>query len=126
MLGHSAVGGKKGVGGAVMWRYKGHRHGRRTCARVMWEYILNPGVKSINHLTGEGLDPLGTLLLEEKCWAHLQLQSVTTWLLPDKITEKGVVEKPASATLKLSKEHTQSTFNYLKWASTTATFIKSD
>lgn len=58
MLRHSAVSGREGVGGAVMWRYKGHRHGRRTCASpVKCKYILNPGVKSINHLTGEGLDP---------------------------------------------------------------------
>lgn len=56
MLGHSIV-GMKGAGGTVMWRHKGHRHGRKTCARVKWESILNPSVKSINHLTGEGLDP---------------------------------------------------------------------
>lgn len=57
MLAHCTVGGRQRVIEAVMWKYKGHRHGRRTCARVKWDYILNHvnGAKSISHLTGERL-----------------------------------------------------------------------
>lgn len=48
-------------------------------------------------------------MLEENCWEHLHLHSMTAWLLKNKITKKEVVDEPASAMLKLPKEHTQST-----------------
>lgn len=48
-------------------------------------------------------------MLEEKCWEHLQLCSMTAWLLTNKITKEEVVDKPENAILKLSKGHTQST-----------------
>lgn len=58
MLEHSTVSGRQRVIEAVMWKYKGQRHGRRACASVKWDYILDQvnGVKSISHLTGERLD----------------------------------------------------------------------
>lgn len=57
MLEHSTVSGRQRVMEGVMWKYKRHRDGRRTCARVKKNYILNQvnGVKSISHLTGERL-----------------------------------------------------------------------
>lgn len=48
-------------------------------------------------------------MFKERCWEHLQLHSMTAWLLKNKITKKEVVDQPARAILKLSKEHTQST-----------------
>lgn len=93
-----------------MWKFKGHRHGR-TCARGKWDYVVNQvnGVKSISHpFYRRKTGFLGTQMLEEKCWEHLQLNSMTAWLLTNKITKKEIVDKPSSAILKLPKEHTQS------------------
>lgn len=58
--GHSAGGGMKGVGWAGMWRHKGHRRGRRTCARRICGVLESEFSRC---LMGDGMDAWGPT-----CW----------------------------------------------------------